>query len=161
MFAVISLLSVVLVVWFGWGICDFTSIIPVGSDDISIVGSDWGVFLLTAGEINGMVMLIYFAAALIYALFAAAGAALSSVLLRVLALKNADSIGAEELALTRKMYIAASIIQAVITVLVAVGYIISGRGGFGLMSLLLCWQYPLFMGLIYIKKLKRLAAVMN
>ena len=59
------------------------------------------------------------------------------------------------------MYIAASIIQAVITVLVAVGYIISGRGGFGLMSLLLCWQYPLFMGLIYIKKLKRLAAVMN
>ncbi len=161
MFAVISLLSVVLVVWFGWGICDFTSIIPVGSDDISIVGSDWGVFLLTAGEINGMVMLIYFAAALIYALFAAAGAALSSVLLRVLALKNADSIGAEELALTRKMYIAASIIQAVIIVLVAVGYIISGRGGFGLMSLLLCWQYPLFMGLIYIKKLKRLAAVMN
>ncbi len=160
-FAVISLLSVVLVVWFGWGICDFTSIIPVGSDDISIVGSDWGVFLLTAGEINGMVMLIYFAAALIYALFAAAGAALSSVLLRVLALKNADSIGAEELALTRKMYIAASIIQAVIIVLVAVGYIISGRGGFGLMSLLLCWQYPLFMGLIYIKKLKRLAAVMN
>ncbi len=160
MFAVISLLSVVLVVWFGWGICDFTAIIPVGSDDISIVGSDWGVFLLTA-EINGMVMLIYFAAALIYALFAAAGAALSSVLLRVLALKNADSIGAEELALTRKMYIAASIIQAVITVLVAVGYIISGRGGFGLMSLLLCWQYPLFMGLIYIKKLKRLAAVMN
>ena len=160
-FAVISLLSVVLVVWFGWGICDFTAIIPVGSDDISIVGSDWGVFLLTAGEINGMVMLIYFAAALIYALFAAAGAALSSVLLRVLALKNADSIDAEELALTRKMYIAASIIQAVITVLVAVGYIISGRGGFGLMSLLLCWQYPLFMGLIYIKKLKRLAAVMN
>ena len=32
-FAVISLLSVVLVVWFGWGICDFTAIIPVGSDD--------------------------------------------------------------------------------------------------------------------------------
>ena len=97
MFAVISLLSVVLVVWFGWGICDFTAIIPVGSDDISIVGSDWGVFLLTAGEINGMVMLIYFAAALIYALFAAAGAALSSVLLRVLALKNADSIGRRSL----------------------------------------------------------------
>ena len=41
--------------------------------------------------------------------------------------------------------------------LVVVGYIISGRGGFGLMSLLLCWQYPLFMELIYIKKLKGLA----
>lgn len=161
-FAVISLLSVVLVVWFGWGICDSLTVIPIEYDDmgdISIDGSDWtGFFLMIAGVVNGMLMLLYFAAALIYALFAAAGAALSSVLLRVLALKNAESIGAEELALTRKMYIAASIIQAVITVLVVVGYIISGRGGFGLMSLLLCWQYPLFMGLIYIKKLKSLAS---
>lgn len=102
-------------------------------------------------------MLIYAAVVLIYVLFAAGGAALSSVLLRVLALKGAESIGAAELALTRKIYIAASIVQAVVPVLVAVGYIISGRGGFGLMSLLLCWQYPLFMGLIYMKKLKGLA----
>lgn len=159
-FAAISLLSVVLVVWFGWGICS-SAAMPIDYDDVgevNIDGSDWtGFFLLTAGMLNGFFMLIYAAVVLIYVLFAAGGAALSSVLLRVLALKGAESIGAAELALTRKIYIAASIVQAVVPVLVVVGYIISGRGGFGLMSLLLCWQYPLFMELIYIKKLKGLA----
>lgn len=161
-FAAISLLSVVLVVWFGWGICSSVATMPIDYDDVgevNIDGSDWtGFFLLTAGMLNGFFMLIYAAVVLIYVLFAAGGAAMSSVLLRVLALKGAESIGAAELALTRKIYIAASIVQAVVPVLVVVGYIISGRGSFGLMSLLLCWQYPLFMGLIYIKKLKRFAS---
>lgn len=161
-FAAISLVSVVLVVWFGWGICDLTAAAPIEYDNvgnINIDGADFtGFFLLTAGALNGLFMLIYAAVVLIYALFAAVAAALSSVLLRVLALKKAESVGAAELALTRKIYMAASIIQTVIPVLAAVGYIIAGRGASGLMSLLLCWQYPLFMGLIYIKKLKGLAA---
>ncbi len=161
-FAAISLLSVILVVWLAWGICDSVTVMPVDYDDIgeiSVDGSDWtGIFRLGAGIVNGMFMVIYFAAALIYAFLATVGAALSSVILRAVALKNAENIAAEELALTRKIFLAASVAQAAVPVLVMTGYIIASGSTFGLMSLLLCWQYPLFMGLIYIKKLKRLAA---
>lgn len=164
-FTVISLLSVVFVVWFAWGICDSVTVMPIDYDDIgeiSVDGSDWtGIFQLGAGIVNGMFMMIYFAAALIYAFLVTVGAALSSVLLRAVALKTAENIAVEELALTRKIFLAASIAQAAVPVLVMTGYIIASGSTFGLMSLLLCWQYPLFMGLIYIKKLKKLAAAMG
>lgn len=56
-FAAISLLSVVLVVWFGWGICSSAAAMPIDYDDVggvNIDGSDWtGFFLLTAGMLNG------------------------------------------------------------------------------------------------------------
>lgn len=160
MFAVISLLSVIFVVWFAWGICDSVTVMPIDYDDIgeiSVDGSDFtGFFQLGAGIVNGMFMMIYFAAALIYAFLVTAGAALSSVLLRVIALKTVENIAVEELALTRKIFLAASIAQAAVPVLVMTGYIITSGSTFGLMSLLLCWQYPLFMGLIYIKELKKL-----
>lgn len=164
-FAAISLLSVIFVVWFAWGICDSVTVMPIDYDDIgeiSVDGSDFtGIFQLGAGIVNGMFLMIYFAAALIYAFLVTVGAALSSVLLRVIALKNAENIAVEELALTRKIFLAASIAQAAVPVLVMTGYIIASGSTFGLMSLLLCWQYPLFMGLIYIKKLKKLAAAMR
>lgn len=160
-FSAVSLLSVILVVWLSWGICDMTAVSPIDYDNIGEIYVDGADFtscaMLGAGLVNGLMLMIYFGAAVIYALLAAVGAALSGVLLRVVMLRRAANIGAAELSLTRRIFIAVSITQAVVPAIIATGYIIVSGSPFGLISLLMCWQYPLLMGLIYIKKLKGLA----
>lgn len=159
-FAAISLLSSALAVWLAWGICDMFSapLIDVGDGELYVDGTDFSSCVaLATGAINGMLLMIYFGAAVIYVLLAAAGAALASVLLRVIALKRAENIGAAELSLTRGIFLAASITQAAASVIIAVVYVITRGSPFGLVGLLMCWQYPLFAGLIYIKRLKGLA----
>ena len=111
-FSAVSLLSVILVVWLSWGICDMTAVSPIDYDNIGEIYVDGADFtscaMLGAGLVNGLMLMIYFGAAVIYALLAAVGAALSGVLLRVVMLRRAANIGAAELSLTRRIFIAVS-----------------------------------------------------
>ena len=160
-FAALSLLSAVPVIVLALGICDMMTASHVDFDEISdlyIDGEDFtSCVMLGAGVLNGILMIIYFGAVVIYALLVAAGSALSNVILRVIALNGETAAGAAEYELSRKIFLVVSISQAVIPAAAAACYLISGGSAYGFLCLLLCWQYPLFTGLIYIKKLKRLA----
>lgn len=157
-FAAISAVSALLIIWLAWGICDMLTPVPTDTGDmgnISVDGEDCtSFFRLTADILDSLLMLIYSAAAIICAVIVTAGAALSAVLMRVIALKSAERIGGAELDISRRIFLAASIAQLAVPAIVAAVYSIGSI--YCLLSLLLCWQYPLFMGLIYIKRLKKL-----
>lgn len=81
---------------------------------------------------------------------------LTWLIFRSCASKNVLTIGNAELSFINRTFVISAAGAAVISLGFIIAYCIRSRSGVPLISLLFCWQNPLFMYVIYISKLKKL-----
>ena len=75
---------------------------------------------------------------------------------RLFGLRGELDAGAEELRLTRIVFVISALTAAALSAVISLcGVLFGGSSAYCFLSLLLCWQYPLFAWLFCLRKLKK------
>ncbi len=151
--------------WLSWGICDliYKPLInlPYVNGEINIDGSDFtwianaGVAVVN-GVLNIAVVILplagYFVLLVIVPLIA--WAICSSVLK-----KQCTDISSEQKVLVHKTFKIFMLGTDALILLMNIIYSVLGKNGFSFLNILLCWQEPLIMWLLYVKAVDKIADV--
>lgn len=156
-FTIITAVLSLITVWFAAGYCSVLTKPLINTENINDVNIDATDFtpLVKAGAFvfNKLTLVPAFAAMFIGDIVIML---LTWLIFKGCALKKVLTISSPELSFVHKAFAVSAVGAAVISLGFIIAYCIRAGSGSPLISLLFCWQNPVFMYVIYISKLKKL-----
>lgn len=156
-FFVITVVLSLITVWFAAGYCSVLTKPLIKTEnigDVNIDATDFTPFVKAGAFVfNKLTIVLAFAAIFIGDIIVML---LTWLIFGSSALKNVLTISSTELSFVSKAFVISALGAAVISLGFIIAYCIRAGSGSPLISLLFCWQNPVFMYVFYISKLKKL-----
>lgn len=160
-FVALTVISVTFTVIFSLSVCGLTAAKADFADNVDemiVDGTDFTPVLKT-GALFLDIFMNDVLPVLMYIVFFIVTTLLNLALFgfyRLLGLRGELDAGTEELRLTRKLFVISALAAAAVSAVISLcGVLFCGSSAYCFLSLLLCWQYPLFAWLFCLRKLKK------
>ena len=157
----LTAVSVAFTIIFSLGVCGLTAVKADFADNVDemiVDGTDFTPVLET-GALFLDIFMNDVLPVLMYIVFFIVTTLLNLALFgfyRLFGLRGELDAGAEELRLTRIVFVISALTAAALSAVISLcGVLFGGSSAYCFLSLLLCWQYPLFAWLFCLRKLKK------